>query len=201
MTQGETLLVVYDTEHRMVLDPIGCAAHELGVGKLTGHLYVDERTLKDVLPSYDATIICVSDRLTLSLGHSDARLDACRSGSRIAFLTQPLAQTPPPHEILRVAQATHNLKTMLAGARNLVVETLGNTHRLEAHVGGREPVAITSLITEPGMWGAIPDYAEVAIAPLEWSANGSFVADACVVGLGPLKENLTIKVGGGRVNI
>ncbi len=195
MVGGEALLIVYDKGHRGVLEPIRDAAHIIGVSKVSDLLYVDEQTLTGVLPSYEAVIFCVSDRLTLTLGHSDARLKACRNGSRVAFLTQPLESTPTPAQILRVARATNTLKDRLKGAAKLVVETGGG--QLIVDVTGREPVALTSLITRPGSWGAIPDYSEVALAPNESSANGSFVADACVVGLGPLMKGLTLKVENG----
>ncbi|PSN90246.1 hypothetical protein B9Q08_05070 [Candidatus Marsarchaeota G2 archaeon ECH_B_SAG-M15] len=194
---GETLLIVYDKEHRGVLKPIRDAAHITGVSRVNDLLYVDEQTLTGVLSSYEVVMFCVSDQLTLTLGHSDARLKACRNGSRIAFLTRPLESTPPTTEILRVARATNRLKNRLKGAVKLVVETDGV--QLIVYVGGREPVALTSLITKPGSWGAIPDYAEVALAPIESSANGSFVADACVVGLGPLMERLTLRFENGCV--
>lgn len=197
MVEAETLLIVCDKDHRGVLKPIRDAAQTIGVIRVHGLLYVDEQTLSGVLPSYDVAIFCVSDQLTLTLGHSDARLEACRNGSRIAFLTQPLESTPPPTEILRVARATNTLRNRLKGAEKLVVDT--NGVQLTVDLTGREPVALTSLITKPGSWGAIPDYAEVALAPIESSANGSFIADACVVGLGLLTEKLTLRFEDGYV--
>jgi hypothetical protein len=116
--------------------------------RLDEHLYVDEDTLRGVLPSYEVVIFCVSDALTLSLGHSDARLQACRSGSRVSFLTQPLESTPPPGEIFKVAKATNTLRDRLRGARKLAINT--SSSELVVDVSGRDPLALTSLVTRPG---------------------------------------------------
>lgn len=196
---AETLLVVCDAPHRGVLKPFRDAARAIGLRRLDEHLYVDGDTLRGVLPSYEVVIFCVSDALTLSLGHSDARLQACRSGSRVAFLTQPLESTPPPGEIFKVAKATNTLRDRLRGARKLAINT--SSSELVVDVSGRDPLALTSLVTRPGAWGAVPDYAEVALAPIESSPNGSFVIDACVVGLGALKERLTLFFENGRLKL
>jgi leucyl aminopeptidase (aminopeptidase T) len=196
----ESVLIVYDGTRKEDARTLFRAAADAGAERPMMVHFSGERSLAAPMLEHDVTLFCVSDILTLALGHSDSRLAACRAGHRVAFLTQPLSVVPTAQEIETVAKKTRVLRDMLEGAHTLVVKTESGTE-LAAQVSGREPIAVTSIIRSPGSWGAVPDYAEVALAPLERSANGRVFIDGGVIGLGLPEQPFTLDCSNGLVSV
>lgn len=196
----ESVLVVHDATRKEDARILFEAAASKGATRRTMVRFSEEKELASPMLEHDVTLFCVSDRLTLALGHSDSRLAACRAGRRVAFLTQPLSEVPEPQDIEMVAERTKALRDALKGAHSLVVMT-GTGFRLSAVVDGRDPIAVTSIIRSPGSWGAVPDYAEVAVAPVEESSNGGVFVDGGVIGLGVPEHPFPVHCRNGYVGV
>jgi hypothetical protein len=197
---NESILLVYEPQFQSVVDTLSLAARSLGVTKVSRHVYHDQSAL-NAQPTHDIIIFCVSDNLTLALGHSDIKLKWCSQGCRVGFLTQPLWRVPEKRQLLRIACTTKRLERLLSSATTIEVYTGKPRRTLKVGVQGRRPFGITSLITKPGSWGALPDYAEVAVAPIETSGQGWFTADACIVGLGKALVPVVLGVNCGEATV
>ncbi|PSN97431.1 hypothetical protein B9Q11_04210 [Candidatus Marsarchaeota G2 archaeon ECH_B_SAG-F08] len=188
----EKSLIVYDEPNQEKARIIKKAFELLGYPSPTLSPYNRLQTIE-----HDVVIFCVSERLTLALGHSDLKHEVCSRGGRVGFVTQPLENTPSVQEIERIAKRTKFLAEKLEKAEGLTISTRG--HSLRLYTKGRKPIAITSLIRNAGEWGALPDYAEVAIAPVEHESFGEFYVDCLIVGLGKPENGLLITFENGRV--
>jgi leucyl aminopeptidase (aminopeptidase T) len=144
--------------------------------------------------SSDITVFCVDEQSTEILGHSEERLVASSVGKRIAFLLDSWTVAPEGKDLEKIEERARHLTLLLSKAKNLSISTESGILEVDIlrEKEKREPIKITSNITRPGAWGAIPDYAEVAVAPIEGTASGKIKVNVGITGFGKLKNPLNI---------
>ena len=117
---------------------------------------------------------------THSLSHTDARVEACRAGARIASMPGFLAEMfypggPMAADYERIAQETEPLAEMLSRAEQAIVRSRGGTD-ISFSLAGRQGGADTGLFHEKGSFGNLPA-GEAYIAPCEGTGNGQVVVE------------------------
>ena len=203
LKKDEELLVICDPPAHEQASHLQSAAEILGIDVVIeqiGNKVTREPIAKvsDLMKEKDATILCVEERKTLLLGHSNARREACLHGARIGFLTQPLYSVPSSKDLLKIRARSSRMATKLAKAREVKIIS-GRSNELRLILSRkRKPIALSSIIRKRGEWGALPDYAEATIAPLEDCSNGSLTVDS-VIGLGKPRAPLEISFENGRI--
>ncbi|MDG6907890.1 MAG: hypothetical protein JRN20_19140 [Nitrososphaerota archaeon] len=143
-------------------------------------------------------IFCVNEKRTLLWGHADARVAAVRNGGRVLFLTQDLDDTPAPGELERISARSQRLGDILETVSDVSVVT-GAASQLEVKLAKRKSLRLSSLLSKPGSWGAVPDYAEAAVPPMETGSNGSLQVDGTIVGIGKVDSPVELKFENGRL--
>ena len=130
-------------------------------------------------------------------GHSEYRRRATARGARVGFVTYELGSVDAD-ALRRVADDTRRLSGLLGEASSARLTTAAGT-RLELALGDRTGTALTNELGRPGGWGALPDFFEAAVAPLEDSAEGLVVVDGMTLVTGIADEPIVLSVEHGRV--
>ena len=156
--------------------------------------------LATLMKENDATVLCLNQRRIVTYGHSDARIEAIKIGRKIGFLTQNVDETPSTRDLNRIHSKSLRLGKLLEKTHKITLFS-GSKHRLklEFSLDGRKSFPLSSILTRRGDWGAMPDYAEAAIAPIEGTAEGRIEIDGMIMGYGSLKSNLILDFKDGKI--
>jgi leucyl aminopeptidase (aminopeptidase T) len=143
-------------------------------------------------------IFRISDKADLV--HSTARKEATAAGARYYILSpaevDDLKVPISSADLQVIKDRSVNLSQRLAQTRVAKVTTSAGTN-LTMTLTGRQSLALHPLNQ---VIASLNDYAEAAIAPIEGSAEGTIVADVCILQWNYLfREPLRIKVAAGRV--
>jgi leucyl aminopeptidase (aminopeptidase T) len=130
-------------------------------------------------------------------GHSEYRRRATARGARVGFVTYDV-EAVDGEALQRVAEDTRRVAELLGEATSARLTTDAGT-TLELELAGRRGTALTNELAFPGAWGALPDFFEAAVAPLEESADGVVVVDGMSLVTGIAEEPIVLRVERGRV--
>ena len=114
-----------------------------------------------------------------SLSHTDARVEACRSGARVASMPGFLARMVLPDGAMgadyeRIAVVTASVADQLTRAGKVrVISPMGTDITFD--IDGRQANVDDGILRMPGAFGNLPG-GEAYIAPVEGSAEGTLVA-------------------------
>lgn len=118
---------------------------------------------------------------TYSLTHTDARINACKAGARVASMPMFLPEMfypggPMAADYQKIAEETKKIAKMLSEASRAHIKTETGTD-LTFSLEGREGKVDAGIFRERGSWGNLPS-GEAYIVPLEGTANGKVVVQA-----------------------
>lgn len=145
-------------------------------------------------------IFCLTQN---SLAHSKARFHATERGARYLSLPdyshEVLASPALRTNFQALAEEAKNLTKLLDRSKHVHIQSKKGTD-LRFTIEGRKGNCAPGLVHTPGMLGSPPD-AEVNIAPIENSCNGTFVVDGSIPckEIGIFKEPVTLVFKQGRV--
>ncbi len=210
---GERLAVVADASRSPMATALARLARERG---LDVDLVVTEEDYRreadvpgavlDAVEAADVALLLVSyDRVQFG-GHSDFRKRATARGARVGFVTHDGTQANPA-VLAAIARTTREMADLLTAASRAVVTTAAGT-ALELDLSGRTAKALTNELGAPGAWGALPDFFEAAVAPVEGSSSGSVVVDGTSLPTGiarppihaVVRDGLVGQLSGGRAD-
>ena len=199
---GEKLLVAFDSEDKRV-DSIALSAREHGASVTTSRISGEitrepPSSISSKMLENDVTLFCVSEQRTLLWGHADAKVAACNNGSRVLFLTQPLEDTPNAQELSMMKARSNRLGDLLENVSKIKLIT-GPDKELEIDLAKRKSLRLSSILTAPGSWGAVPDYSEAAVAPLETGSNGKLRVNGMIVGIGKVDAPVDLSFESGKL--
>lgn len=153
-------------------------------------------TVRRALLGCDVALLVTS----YSLSHTKARRAACRRGARIASMpgiTEAMARRALAVDHAAIGRENRKLAAKLAGADEIEIRAPAGTS-IRLSIGGRYVYhEDCGLFHEPGSFGNLPS-GEVAVAPVEGSAEGTIVVDRSMAGVGRLRKPLRIEVRNGR---
>lgn len=134
------------------------------------------------------------------VGHSQARFDACDAGAR--YLTMPeltremmIGPSAFDADFHSLAPMVRNIQQVVTGASSMRITTASGTD-LSADITGRPARGLHCLVHNKGDFAPPPDI-EVSVSPLEDTAGGVVVVDGFVVGVGLIKEPITLTIENG----
>jgi hypothetical protein len=170
----DTLFVMYVPGRKSEAQRFVRAASDLGVS-VTSAAIAETTQKEDELPdrvlegfsSASVILLVVSPIHNQIFGHHPVKDQAVERGARIGFVTIPIGEFDPG-KIERIAHVSRTMGQMLSEAREAHLTSAVETD-VHLDLTGRDAVVFTNFLQEPGAWGALPDYAETAIPPVEGS--------------------------------
>lgn len=154
--------------------------------------------------NYDVELLITSK----SLSHTNARINASNKGARIVTMpgiTKDILERTIDIDYDKLMKVHEKLGDVIDSGKEVKIQTALGTDfsfSIDGRKGfGRDP----GLFTRNGSFGNLPT-GEIFVAPIEGTANGVFVVDASLGGIGKLEEPIkvhvengyAIKIGGGK---
>lgn len=168
---------------------------EIPIGKVNG-----EEPPSDVaekMLEYDVELLIT----TKSLTHTKARKNACKKGARIASLpdvTEDMLKRALNVDYKKMHKRIAKISDLLDKGNVVKISTKLGTN-FSFSIKGRKAHGRTSgIFIEKGRYGNLPD-GESFIAPVEGSAEGIFIIDGSIGGIGKVDNPIRIFVEGGYV--
>lgn len=146
---------------------------------------------------------------TYSLTHTDARVNACKAGSRVASMPMFLAEMfypggPMASDYRKIDKETKKIANLITKANKAKITSPGGTN-VTLSVKGINGKVDTGIYTKKSDWGNLPS-GEAYCTPVEGTAEGKLVVQPNWYPDLKQKMTLTIKkgcvtsiVGGGKV--
>lgn len=200
---GEELLVVTDDTRTDIGQAIYEAAKELGCEAILLTMKEREvsgqeppRIVADAMKSADV-VICPTAK---SLTHTNAKIEAAKTGTRIATMPgitpEMFSKGAITADYERVEKLTKKMTELLTKASTAIIEKDGC--KLTIDLTGRNGVPSSGVYRNPGECGNLPS-GEAYIAPLENGSNGEMIIDGSMVGIGKLNAPLRVTVKDGKL--
>ncbi len=197
VAKDEVVLIVADTNKVSLAKPfLACAA---GIAKMAVMITMKPRRIDGEEPPRNIAIAMKNADVVLilttrSLSHTRARKEACKAGARIASMpgiTADILKRAINVDYRKMAAANKRIAAMLTRAAKLRIAAKGTD--LTFSIKGRKGMADSGMYSKKGKWGNLPA-GEVAVAPVEGSANGVYTVDASQSGIGKLSAPLKVVV-------
>ncbi|MBS7615620.1 aminopeptidase [Candidatus Bathyarchaeota archaeon] len=137
---------------------------------------------------------------TYSLTHTDARVNACKVGTRVASMPMFLAEMfypggPMAADYREIDKETKKIADLMTKANEAKITSPGGTD-ITFSLKGRNGMVDAGIFTEKGAWGNLPS-GEAYCAPVEGTANGKLVVEPNWYP--DLKEKMTLVFKNGYV--
>lgn len=153
-----------------------------------------DEVAKEML-NYDVEILIT----TKSLSHTNARVNACEKGSRIVTMpgiTKKILEMAIDIDYGKLMKVNEKLWNIIDKGKEVKITTKLGTN-LKFGIKGRKAFGRDSgLFTKKGSFGNLPT-GEIFVAPVEGTANGTYIVDASFAGIGKLKSPIKIYVKNG----
>jgi leucyl aminopeptidase (aminopeptidase T) len=200
LAKEESLLIVTDAKLRAIGTSLRDAALELGADPVLVEMRVRSRDGEE--PPASVTHAMMTSKVvvaptTRSLTHTAARREACKAGARVA--TMPGIRRDTMIRCLnadyyKIAERTKRMTELLTAGSVIRVTSPAGTD-ITLPIAGIKAIASTGLIHESGGFGNLPS-GEAYMMPVEGAAEGVFVVDGSMAGIGNLegKKPITIRV-------
>ncbi|MHC1737565.1 MAG: aminopeptidase [Ignavibacteriaceae bacterium] len=198
----ESILVISDVNKRKIGLSLFNNAIDLGFyslyvemkpGKINGEEPPPHIT--ELMKQFDI-VLCPT---TKSLTHTDARRNASAGGARIATfpgITEDVMIRGLGADYKKIAARTIKLQKILEKGKEIRITTSIGTD-ISFSIKGRKILPSSGLFLKKGESGNLPT-GETYCAPVEGTANGVFIVDGSMAGLGLIKKtNLRIEVKDG----
>ncbi len=211
LKKEERILIVVDSKNDHRVKHLVSIAEELGalvtVEQIEGQITREPpQHIAAEMRRNEITLFCVNEQRTLLWGHADAKVAAIKNGARVLFLTQDIYETPRASELEQIRIRSNKLADILEQTSKVKLVT-GIESQLEIKLASRKSLRLSSILSRPGCWGAVPDYAEAAVAPLETGSNGTVRINGMIVGIGKVdtpvdlefEKGRLVKISGGKV--
>ncbi len=197
--KNEKILIITDEEKNEIGYSIYKNAVRLGFkslfvemksGNINGEEPPDE--IAELMGKFDI-VFCPTAK---SLTHTNARRNASKKGVRVATfpgITKEVMIRGLNADYKKISKLSIHLKNILEkGSRIKVISAAGTD--ISFDIKGRKAIASKGLFHKKGEGGNLPT-GETFLAPVEKTANGVFVVDGSMAGLGLIKKtNLKIIV-------
>jgi leucyl aminopeptidase (aminopeptidase T) len=207
----ESILVITDEEKREIGYSLYSNALKLGHEALLVEMKSREmngeeppKQIAELMKLFDV-VFCPTAK---SLTHTDARRNASKKGVRVATfpgITIDSMIRGLSADYKKIAALSNKLKTRFEKT-SIVRITAPNGTDISMEITGRRAIASKGLFHRSGESGNLPT-GETFAAPLEGTANGVFVVDGSMAGVGKLKNEkikievkngLAVKISGGN---
>lgn len=200
--KNERILVITDEQKREIGYALYDNAVRLGYkallvemksGKINGEEPSNE--IAELMQKFDV-VFCPT---TKSLTHTNARRSASANGVRVATfpgITKEIMIRGMNADYKKISKLSIKLKNILENGKTVRVTAPAGTD-ITFSIEGRTSYASKGLFHKKGESGNLPT-GETFVAPVEGTANGVFVVDGSMAGLGLIKNaNIRVEVKDG----
>lgn len=200
--KGERILILTDDGKREIGEQFYLGARK--ISDESGLIIIRPRKLnREEPPEFVAEAMKKADIVimatTTSFTHTTARINASKSGTRIASMpgiTKELIRLDYPVNYREVDTFSRWMLERFVGIERVRVTTELGTD-ISFSIKGRSFRGFhEGLFLKKGEYGNLPA-GEIYVAPLEGTANGTIVVDASMAGVGRLKRPMEIEVKSG----
>ncbi|WP_216629198.1 aminopeptidase [Anaerococcus faecalis] len=152
--------------------------------------------VEELMKSVDVVIAAT----TVSMTHTNAKVNALKSGTRVASMpgiTEDMFENGAINANYdEVIKLTEVITEKLTKAKYARIEKDGYT--LNLNLDGRSGVSSPGVYKNKGEGGNLPS-GEAYIAPIETGVNGKMLIDGSMVGIGLLKKPLLVEIENGKI--
>ena len=128
--------------------------------------------------------------------HMNARRAATDVGARVAGVPY-IKPDITSEDIYEITDLTEKLSEILTNGNEARITTkIGTDVALSMKDRISAPLRVRHVV--PGAWGAVPEYAEAAIAPVEGTARGIWIIDTIFEKVGAIKTPVKVTIEKGR---
>jgi len=200
----KVLLIVQNDEKRRMIAKYD-EAEVRRLGALPTVMYCEDeeltaeppqRVIDEMMKSDVILAILKLDEIQI-FAHSKARNDATDNGARIG-LAPLLIPRITPDDVLKIRERTDKVADLMENSKIARITSADGTD-LTMHIEGRKCERLRASMWEKGEWGAVPLYAEAALAPIEGSTNGKYVINGFFEGVGRVTKPFTWVIKDGRI--
>lgn len=199
----EEVLIITDDTRVNIAQALYEGARSLGCEAMM--IVMQERTLNgeeppqviaEAMKAADV-VICPTAK---SLTHTNARINAAKTGTRIATMPgiteEMFGRGAMIADYAEVARLTDKITQLLSRCRLARIEK--DDCVLTLNLEGRQGVSSPGVYKLPGQCGNLPS-GEAYIAPMENGVNGDMIIDGSMVGLGKLATPLRVVIRNGKL--
>ncbi len=200
---GEMLLVITDEPLRRIAYAfweegriLGAESMVLEMAPRRAHGDEPPALVLEAMKSADV-VVCPTSK---SLTHTAARRAACAEGTRVATLpgvTEEMMVRTLTADYEAIADRTHRVAAALDRANEAHLTSPAGTD-ITFSIRTMKAIASTGLIRHPGEFGNLPS-GEAYLTPDEGTAEGTFVVDGSMAGVGVVKTPIRFEVQKGYV--
>ncbi|MFW9822544.1 MAG: aminopeptidase [Candidatus Thorarchaeota archaeon] len=128
--------------------------------------------------------------------HMNARKTATDAGVRVGGVPY-IKPDITKEDIFKISDLTEKMADILTNGEEAKIKTkIGTDVVLSIKDRISAPLRVRHAV--PGAWGAVPEYAEAAIAPVEGTAQGTWIIDVFFEKVGAVKKPVEILIENGR---
>ncbi len=212
ITSGKNVLIFCDKDRWIEGEALAGVCHAVGAQPLLVDLSSEvawyyAHLKRPHLPAHllaamnaaDFTLAAADNEFCHMVGHTDENRAAQNHGMRWVSVEDYMCEWKTDMaDIDQFIARTHRITEMLSRCQAVRITTARGTDITARSKSGRQAI---SFVPKGGTKGEIvPNYAESAMVPLEWSAEGRVVVDGIIVGLGEMRRDpVTWEVAKGRI--
>ncbi len=205
VTKGETvLLIVQNDEKRKILGAyLEAEVRRLGAVPTVVSVEPDEMMAEPPGRVVDAMM---KNRVILAalglnqiqiFAHTRARNVATDEKKSRLGLVATFVPGVTHDDIMKIRERTEKVARVMEGGKTAHITGPGTD--LSFRIDGRKCERLRASMWEPGEWGAIPLYAEAALAPVEGTANGTYEVNGFFEYVGRVTKPFTWVIKNGRI--
>lgn len=201
--RSEEVLIIIDEKTRRIGNALFDAAKSAGAEAVLVEIVEREahgseppRLVAEAMKSADVVIAPTSK----SLSHTKARVEATRSGVRIASMpaiTEEMMSRTMLADYAKIKERSLKFCDLLSRGNEVRLTTPAGTD-LTFPIAGRAAMADTGLLHEKGAFGNLPA-GEACLAPIEGKTSGVAIIDVVMAGVGVVETPIKMVVENGYV--
>jgi leucyl aminopeptidase (aminopeptidase T) len=204
--QGETvLLIVQNDERRKILGTyLEAEIRRLGVTPTVVAVEPDEMMAEppgrviDEMMKHQVILAALGLNQLQIFAHTTARNVATGEKRARLGLVATFVPGVTHDDIMKIRERTEKVALIMENGNTACITGPGGTD-LTFSVKGRKCERLRASMWEPGEWGAIPLYAEAALAPVEGTANGLYQVNGFFEYVGGVTKPFTWVIDRGRI--
>ena len=201
--EGEAVLVIVDQKSLAIGESLLEACLEVN-SEVALIKMIERTTHGEEPPEFVAAAMKNADVVlaptTKSLSHTQARIEACKNGARIATMpgiTEDIMIRTLGADYDKISKLSKKFAQKLDQTKEVKITTAKGTE-LSFSIEGRKATADTGKIINKGEYGNLPA-GEAFTAPIEGSANGTLVIDGAIAGINDMDEDIIVSIKDGLV--
>lgn len=203
---GEKVLLIVQNDEKRKLVGKYLEAEVRRVQAIPTVIFVENDEMKaeppervvDAMMTNDVILATLNLDNTQIIAHTKAR-NIATNEKKARFGMAPILLPNITHDdIMRIRERTESVARIMESGKIARITSPGRSH-LTFSVEGRKCERLRASMWEPGEWGAVPLYAEAALAPVEGTANGKFVINGFFEYVGRVTKPFAWVIKGGRI--